>query len=306
MLGSITGMNRMPTSRVNAASAEAKLPDDDSTIVVASQISPRSAASTSALCPGRTARRPAAGGSELRAGPTRASELRPGGEPGDQVGGPRQCDTHLFVDDAAVLDVWAHVDVRREMDREPGTGAEAIKPRARNPRVRVVERRRRPACRQRAAELQRPGRRALGRDAGLAVVRAAIGEKIETLIREPPYRPRRVREVEPTLHRPLAVTVERVVVEKHPDGRRDTQVTPLLRPHQLHFDDARPRAVGVLGDREVAPHGELRAAPVHPGHRLDHRTIADHEPAVGVSRAESPPAAPPPPRTPRAPPHARA
>src|ERR1043166_2878432 len=44
MLGSITGMNRMPTSRVNAASAEAKLPDDDSTIVVASQISPRSAA----------------------------------------------------------------------------------------------------------------------------------------------------------------------------------------------------------------------------------------------------------------------
>src|ERR1041384_1814581 len=196
MLGSITGMNRMPTSRVNAASAEAKLPDDDSTIVVASQISPRSAASTSALCPGRTARRPAAGGSELRAGPTRASELRPGGEPGDQVGGPRQCDTHLFVDDAAVLDVWAHVDVRREMDREPGTGAEAIKPRARNPRVRVVERRRRPACR--APALRPPGGGAPVVHPRLAVAPAAMGKKSETLIREPPSRPRRVREVEPT------------------------------------------------------------------------------------------------------------
>src|SRR5206468_8556842 len=44
MLGSITGMNRRPTRRVNAARADAKFPDDDSITVVWSQISPRSAA----------------------------------------------------------------------------------------------------------------------------------------------------------------------------------------------------------------------------------------------------------------------
>ncbi len=44
MLGSMTGMNCRPTRRVNAASADAKFPDDDSITVVSSQISPRSAA----------------------------------------------------------------------------------------------------------------------------------------------------------------------------------------------------------------------------------------------------------------------
>src|SRR5436190_20811012 len=44
MLGSITGMKRKPTRRVNAARADAKFPDDDSITVVSSQISPRAAA----------------------------------------------------------------------------------------------------------------------------------------------------------------------------------------------------------------------------------------------------------------------
>src|SRR5262249_60484895 len=44
MFGSITGMKRRPTRWVNAARATAKFPEEDSITVVASQISPRSAA----------------------------------------------------------------------------------------------------------------------------------------------------------------------------------------------------------------------------------------------------------------------
>src|SRR3972149_135549 len=44
MLGAITGMNLRPSRCVKVASAAAKFPEEDSTTVLSSQISPRSAA----------------------------------------------------------------------------------------------------------------------------------------------------------------------------------------------------------------------------------------------------------------------